>query len=31
MRPVTAAVIIALLMLIVGTFLWQMYVAGILF
>jgi hypothetical protein len=31
MRPVTAAVIIGLLVLIVGAFLWQMYVAGALF
>jgi hypothetical protein len=30
MRPVTAAVIIALLLLIVGAFLWQLYVAGAL-
>jgi hypothetical protein len=31
MRPVTAAVIIGLLVLIVGAFLWQLYVAGVLF
>jgi len=28
MRPVTAAVIIGLLVLIVGAFLWQLYLAG---
>ena len=31
MRPVTAAVLIGLLVLIVGAFLWQLYVADVLF
>ena len=31
MRPVTAAVVVALLILIVGAFLWQLYVADVLF
>ncbi len=30
MRPVTAIVIAALLVLIVGAFLWQLYLAGVL-
>ena len=31
MRPVTAAVVVGLLALIVGAFLWQLYVADVLF